>query len=475
MDPWRPRWHFAPPTGWMNDPNGPIQLRGLHHLFYQHNPGGATWGDIHWGHAVSPDLLRWSHRPLALAPSRERGEDHCFSGSCVLDPSGRPRIFYTSVGRDCRDAATGPELWAAWGSPDLDTWTKDPRNPLMTLESQGQPGLRDWRDPYVWFEDGVWHMLQGCSLEGRGAVLHYLSKDLDRWEGTGPLCPPEGEVVWECPNLRPLGDGSHLLIWSPDGAADNRVRWRRGFFDGRHFEPFAEGILDGGGKANYYAALLFTDEAGRLLVHGWAGEGDRAVWDRAAGARPAWNGALALPRLVEPAVGGGLRLSPLPEAESLRQPEPETLPPGPLTQTLRPQTRGLSLEIDLTLRWTGRPGVLDLAFALSPEGHETRICLDPVQLRAVLHREASGAPPGIETRPLLLDLPRLDPATDLRLRVFLDHSLVEIFAGLPAPGPQSALSARIYPAEPEALGLALRPAQPGTWNLVSGQIWSLAL
>src|SRR5438552_13308335 len=84
----RPLYHFHPPANWMNDPNGPIYHQGYYHLFYQHNPYGEQWGHMHWGHARSRDLVRWEHLPIALWPSADKGEEHCFSGCATLDGLG---------------------------------------------------------------------------------------------------------------------------------------------------------------------------------------------------------------------------------------------------------------------------------------------------------------------------------------------------------------------------------------------------
>ena len=83
-DPLRPQFHLLPVKSWMNDPNGPILWNGLYHMFYQYNPNAAVWGDMHWNHAVSEDMIHWHHMPIALAPTPGWDDaDGCFTGSAV--------------------------------------------------------------------------------------------------------------------------------------------------------------------------------------------------------------------------------------------------------------------------------------------------------------------------------------------------------------------------------------------------------
>src|SRR5579863_4383003 len=96
-DPLRPQYHLLPAHNWMNDPNGPIFFRGRYHMFYQYNPQGAVWGNMHWAHASSADLIHWQHEPIALAPTPGGPDsDGVFSGSAVLD-HGMPAVIYTGV------------------------------------------------------------------------------------------------------------------------------------------------------------------------------------------------------------------------------------------------------------------------------------------------------------------------------------------------------------------------------------------
>lgn len=175
QDPERPVYHFRPPAQWMNDPNGTIYYRGWHHLFYQLNPFGAEWNHMHWGHARSRDLVNWEHLPIALGPSREKGEEHVFSGGAVPGPDGRPRLFYTSIGR--RD----PEQWMAIPEDEeLVHWRKYERNPVLTLAVHGGVRVAEWRDPFLFTAGGTTFMVCGGNRLARGgaaAVQLYEAAD----------------------------------------------------------------------------------------------------------------------------------------------------------------------------------------------------------------------------------------------------------------------------------------------------------
>jgi beta-fructofuranosidase len=113
-DSQRPGFHFLPPRNWMNDPNGWIQWKGQYHLFYQYNPNGAFHADMHWGHAVSDDLVRWQHLPIALAPTPDGADkDGVYSG-CIVDNQGVPTLFYTGVFPEVQCAAVGSDDLVSW-------------------------------------------------------------------------------------------------------------------------------------------------------------------------------------------------------------------------------------------------------------------------------------------------------------------------------------------------------------------------
>jgi levanase len=239
---YRPQFHFTPEKNWMNDPNGLVYYKGEYHLFYQYNPGGNSWGDMSWGHAVSEDLVHWKQLPLALSYD---DQEMVFSGSAVVDwdnttgfgsETNPPMVaVYTSY-----DKATGKQAQALAYSTDRGrTWTKYQGNPVIDI------GSTDFRDPKVQWYAPTRSWLMTVSLSTGHKVRFYSSKNLKDWtllSDFGPSGATGG--VWECPDLFPLAvDGDKKKIkWvlvvnvNPGGiAGGSAAQYFIGDFDGTRF------------------------------------------------------------------------------------------------------------------------------------------------------------------------------------------------------------------------------------------------
>ena len=205
---WRPQFHFTPEKNWMNDPNGKVFYDGEYHLFYQYNPFGSQWGHMSWGHAVSRDLLRWEHLPVALY---EEDGVMIFSGCVVVDEKNAsglgtgdvPPFIAIYTGNQPEDHRQFQCL--AYSNDRGRTWTKYQGNPIIDLDK------RDFRDPKVfWYApDQRWIMAVALSAEHK--IRFYYSHNLIDWEHLSDF-GPAGSVggLWECPDLFPLsvqGDG----------------------------------------------------------------------------------------------------------------------------------------------------------------------------------------------------------------------------------------------------------------------------
>ena len=380
----------------MNDPNGPIFFGGKYHLFYQLHPFRPESGPKYWGHAVSGDLVHWDHWPVALAPSKDRGEDGVWSGCCV-DDNGTPTIVYTSVGPKT-PPADGAVQWLATSGDGMRTWRKHPANPVMTGALHGDLQIKDWRDPFVWKEGADWFaVLGGRRAGGHGCALIYTSKDLVTWRFLNVLM--EGtEPTWECPNFFKLGD-KWALIYSPYGL----VRYYTGTLTKDHrFVPEYHGTLDH--SRTFYAPTSMLTPDGRRLLWGWAqvkGDG--------------WNGCLTLPRVLSLRKGGRLEVEPAKELAKLR---------GPLTTHSEvgdgagsyslPLQPAEGLEIDLTIRPTGAK-----RFGVSLRDRDTKALESLVAVDLAAGTMTAG---GVSAK-----LPPRSAADAYRLRVFLDRSILEAY------------------------------------------------
>ncbi len=184
-DPLRPQFHLLPKANWMNDPCAPRFFRGQYHMFFQYNPGAAVWGDMHWAHAVSPDLIHWKHMPVALSPTPGSYDAFgCFTGS-VLPGAEVPTILYTGVTQSSPETIRGEGLrevqcLATSTDPDLRTWKKLDK---PVLEGP-PPGLQvtGFRDPCPWKDGDTWYLGVGSGFtKVGGAVLLYTSPDGRNW------------------------------------------------------------------------------------------------------------------------------------------------------------------------------------------------------------------------------------------------------------------------------------------------------
>ena len=273
-DYYRPSYHFTPAYGWMNDPNGMVYKDGEYHLYYQYNPYGSKWGNMHWGHAVSRDLIHWQHLDPAIARDTL---GHIFSGSSVVDIHntagyGKNAIIalYTSA-----SDKNGQIQCMAYSTDNGRTFTKYESNPVLTPFD----GLRDFRDPKVfWYEKGkCWYMIVSADKETR----FYKSKNLKKWEYVSAFGNGMGQqpCQYECPDFFQLpvnGDLNNMkwvMIMNINPGClfgGSATEYFVGDFDGKNFtcaDAHEAKWMDYG--KDHYATVTFSNTGNRVLAMTW--------------------------------------------------------------------------------------------------------------------------------------------------------------------------------------------------------------
>ncbi|MEL6134314.1 MAG: glycoside hydrolase family 32 protein, partial [Bacteroidota bacterium] len=329
-EPHRPQYHFSPDSMWMNDPNGMVYFEGEYHLFYQHYPDSTVWGPMHWGHAVSEDLVHWEHLPIALYPD---SIGLIFSGSAVIDWENTagfqkvetPAMVAIYTYHNMEGEQSGQNDFQTQGiAYSLDkgrTWTKYAGNPVIT-----NPGIRDFRDPKVFWHGGIqrWVMI----FASGDRVRLYHSPDLKEWVEVSAFGADQGSHggVWECPDLFPLyvdGDSSRLkwvmLVSLGNGGPNggSATQYFIGDFDGTNFtndNPADQVLWLDYGKDNY-AGVTYSDilrEDGRRIFIGWMSN-----WQYATKVPTyPWRSAMTLARTLDlKETNAGIRLVSLPVKE----------------------------------------------------------------------------------------------------------------------------------------------------------------
>jgi beta-fructofuranosidase len=429
-DPLRPQFHLLPRANWMNDPCAPRFFRGQYHMFFQYNPGAAVWGDMHWAHAVSPDLIHWKHLPVALSPTPGSYDAYgCFTGS-VLPGVDVSSILYTGVvkcppheetirGEGVREV----QCLATSTDPELGRWTKLPK-PVLEAPPAGLK-ITGFRDPCPWKDGEIWYMGVGSGFNKvGGAVLLYTSRDGRSWTYLHPLAqgkwnestkvnPVDTGEMWECPDFFPLAD-KHVLLYS----TERKVYWEVGTFD-KHdlrFQTETRGLLDHG---SYYAMKSMVDEKGRRILWGWVQETRSPEECKVAG----WAGVMALPRVLSLGPDNTLRMDVPPEFASLR------------TGTQINQRAG---EINCKFKVGQGACGLELRSGTTP-------------LFAIHYDGASSATIGGKTVSVSPDRDGLSS-----VRLFIDGSVIETFVDC-----KEAVTARCYARSPGAIEV-VRSGAAGT-------------
>jgi len=452
----RPVYHFTPPANWLNDPNGLIKWGGRYHVFYQYNPAGPFHNTIHWGHAVSDDLVHWEDEPVALAPSPE-GPDRsgCWSG-CAVDDGGTATILYTGG-----NGRSQLPCLATCEDADLCEWDKHWDNPVIeeppaevdVVETEHWEA--EFRDHSVWREGDTWYQVIGTGVDGAGgAALLYSSADLRDWRYEGPLLVGDGGdgTVWECPELLDLGEKQLLHVSNYED-----VVYFLGELDGGQFHVDRRGVLDHG---DFYAPQSLRD-GDRSLTYGWLPEARDlgAQWDAG------WSGALSLPRVLSLGSDGHLRQRPPAEMEALRDRRltgPTTIELDGEGQSLDAAGRAVELELEVALE---EASAFELSVFESPDGEERTPVRYTSENELLVERAASSADPRatIDTQRMTVT-PYDEP---LSLRVFLDGSVVELYAN-----ERHCLTSRVYPTREDSTGVSLA-AEGGQARVRSLSAWRL--
>jgi beta-fructofuranosidase len=448
-DPRRPQFHLLPARNWMNDPNGPIFWKGKYHMFFQYNPNAAVWGDMHWAHAVSPDMIHWRHLPVALAPTPNGPDaDGCFSGTAVVR-DGIPTFLYTGVAkapeaeatiRDGHNDFRETQLYATSSDPDLRTWTKR-ASPVIATPPKGMPvtGFRDpapWREPSL--AGGQWLMAVGSGTkEHGGCVLLYQSSDLQTWEylhivaggaatGSNTSNPVDSGDMWECPDLFPLGN-KHVLIYSTQG----KVFWKTGELDPKDliFHEQQSGLLDYG---SFYAPKTQLDKSGDRILWGWIQETRPEAEYRASG----WAGMMSLPRVLTLGQDGRLKVTVDPAVEKLRKHEQKLrltpMKPGSKELIGDAHLKDACGEVLFVIKPGREPFSLDLLDTTkrndAPKDSTTEVT-SQVSLISIRWSHANPKELVVDRQrlPIFLDESELAQDKPIELHLYIDGSVIELF------------------------------------------------
>ncbi len=424
-----PRYHVRPPTGYVNDPNGPVRIGDRWHLYFQYTHDTARTGSVVWGHASSADLVSWRYHRPALSPQPD-GPDHkgCWSGNTVLTDDDVV-AFYSGLRH-------GHRYQSVLSARSTDGGMSFGPARQVVADPDPSEQVAEFRDPFVWRDNGRWSMLVGAgAVPGGPSARLYTSDDLETWDYHGPFATPAEPAalgdMWECPQLASFGDREALLVsaYDFDGSSPRRVLAITGNRSGHKLIPERVGNVDAG--PDFYAASMLRDGGDGPIMWGWVTEGRAAEWTHEAD----WSGMISLPRAVSLTPDGRLASAPLDALTGLRQEEIERTVPA-------------QFEVELTLNGhRGEPTTMSLGTAA---GERLDVVVDWTTGQVHIDRDEASRDLRAEGGSYAFDEPEILTTGTLSLRWFVDGSVGELFTGS-----GRCATVRFYPTEPPPWTLSL--------------------
>ena len=236
-DRYRPQYHAIPPAVWMNEPHSPFYYKGMYHVFYQHNPAGPYWSQIRWGHIVSEDMIHWKYVKDAVVPTAGICPEGIWTGGACIGPDGLPWLVITAGTNQYGNPNHGGQnvAFAHAADPDdpyLADWIVEDKLVITQPNDNTQGEREQFRDPFVWYDQGTYYMMVSTSVPGAGgSAVVYTSENMREWDHRGYLyqCDynlyPEQGAHWECVVMLPIStkDGSqtkYILFDCPQYTVD---------------------------------------------------------------------------------------------------------------------------------------------------------------------------------------------------------------------------------------------------------------
>ena len=440
----RPTYHFSPLYGWMNDPNGMVYKDGEYHLFYQHNPYGSKWGNMHWGHAISKDLINWEHRPDAITPD---ALGTIFSGSAVVDTDNTAGFGAGAIVAIYTQNSDRQVQSIAYSTDNGRSFTKYENNPVLTSDA------RDFRDPKVFWhkETQRWIMLLAVGQE----MQIFSSSNLKDWAFESSFGEGQGAHggVWECPDLFELPvDGTNEKKWvllcnlNPGGPfGGSATQYFVGTFNGKEFvneSPSKTKWMDWG--KDHYATVTWSDAPdNRRIAIAWMSN-----WQYANDVPTSqYRSPNSVPRDLSLFTVDGetyLQSAPSPELLKLRDISKKRSFKVNGTRTIKDMIAGNegAYEIELTIE-NQHADVIGLRL-YNDKGEEVDMQYDMKEKKFSMDRRKSGEVGFNENFPMLTWTTIESGKDELKLRLFVDKSSVEAFGD----GGRFVMTNQVFPSEP---------------------------